>query len=600
MPKIKPYTDFTWWLNANTTNAVGDKDLTIAKNVFYNASWQLQTRRGYRTFGNQIGSSPITSFFSYRNTNTWEQIAICSSWTQMYKYNGTTWSSIKTGLQEYETLPWLSGQRTRWDYTLYKNVVYMCDWVNLYCSYDWTTFNQIGVGTTYSPVTVDNTTETFTYVAHWLAVSDEIYFSTTGTIPWWMTVWQVYYIHSIPTADTFKITTSPTGSALNITSNWTGTLSYTKVTEPRVRYFNINAGVCRTAGEDKNPFTLYYSNPLTGLSDLTNINTNLSNIWNAEEGVINWLNEYNQGTLIMKSGKVYYSSLASGAFVSSAVDTQTWWYSDRAINTVSNSLVYFNERWIDSLAKRAGVDGAWALESQPLSAKIRDLINLLKPKNYNASAWQYIKEVNNYHFVFDSNQDDIPDTMVVYSALTWWWTQYTFPNIYDFGQYIDSNNNIQYLFTSASGGQVYEYEYWFDDNGASIPVEIQTKSFDFGDPSQVKSFSFVDVVWWKQEGGEINLSVSIEGEIVSEWIVTDDNIDIAGGGLGISAVGTETLWWEWSDLTLYPFTVRVPLYARGINISLNIQAEWVQLIFEKMRIWVDSETIDVFTYNNIL
>ena len=34
MPKIKPFVDFTWWLNANTTNAVGDKDLIIAKMYF--------------------------------------------------------------------------------------------------------------------------------------------------------------------------------------------------------------------------------------------------------------------------------------------------------------------------------------------------------------------------------------------------------------------------------------------------------------------------------------------------------------------------------------------------------------------------------------
>ena len=88
----------------------------------------------------------------------------------------------------------------------------------------------------------------------------------------------------------------------------------------------------------------------------------------------------------MKTNRVYYASRASGSFVSNSVDSQTGGYADRAINTVSNSLVYFNERGIDSLAKRAGVDGAGALESQPLSAKIRDLINQLKPKNYNSSA----------------------------------------------------------------------------------------------------------------------------------------------------------------------------------------------------------------------
>lgn len=602
MPKIKPFVDFTWWLNANTTNAVGDKDLIKATNVFYNAAWQLQTRRGYRKFANQIGSSPITSFFSFKNTNTGEQVTVCSSWTQMYKLLSWSWTSIATDLQEYETLPRLSGQRTRRDYVVYKNTIYMCDWVNLYCSFDWTTYNQIGAWSGLSPVTADNTTETFTYAAHGYAIGDEVYFLTTGTMPAGLNSRQVYYVHSVPTANTFKVTISPTGEAVDFTTNGTWTLSSYKLTEPRPRYLNITAGVCRSAGEDKNPLTLYYSNPLTWLGDLTNINTNAENIGNAEEGIINWLNEYNQGTLIMKTGKVYYASRASGSFVSNSIDSQTWGYADRAINTVSNSLVYFNERGIDSLAKRAWVDGAGALESQPLSAKIRDLINTLKPKNYNSSAWQYIKEVNNYHFVFDSNQDDIPDTMVVYSALTGGRTQYTFPNIYDFWQYIDSSNNIQYLFASASGGQMYEYEYWFDDDWSPIEVDIQTKKYDFGDPAQFKTFRFVDVIGRKQEGGEINLTVYVDDETQGEWTVTDSHIDIAGWWIGISALWTETLWWEGSDLFLYPFTVRVPLstFARGSDISLRIQAQGVQLIFEKMRVWVDAEVIDVFNYNNIL
>ena len=47
MPKIKPFVDFTWWLNANTTNAVGDKDLIIAKvipwyeNYTINSLWEV-------------------------------------------------------------------------------------------------------------------------------------------------------------------------------------------------------------------------------------------------------------------------------------------------------------------------------------------------------------------------------------------------------------------------------------------------------------------------------------------------------------------------------------------------------------------------------
>lgn len=604
MPKVKPFNDFTWWLNANTTNAVGDKDLIIAKNVFYNAAGQLQTRRGYRTFWNQIGSKPITSYYFYQRDDNQNRVAICHSWDKLYSYNWSTRSAISWAwnLMEFETLPWKTSNRVRWDFVVYKNIVYMCDWVNQYCSFDWTIFSKIGTWAAASSVTVNTTTDELSYVSHWLAVNDEIYFSSTGTIPWWIIAYQIYYIASVPTPGTFTISNSPNWTKLDITSAGTGTLSYTRITEPRPRYLTINSLVCRSAWEDKNPLTLYYSNPTTWLADLTNINTNVYIVWTGEDGIINGINEYNQWTIVAKNGKVYYASLASWSPVVNAIDSQTWWYSDRAINTVWNSLVYFNERWIDSLAKRAWVDWAWALESQSLSAKIRDLINLIKPSNYNSSVWQYIKEANNYHFMFDSNQDDIPDTMVVYSSLTGWWTQYTFPEIYDFGVYLDTNGNRQYLFASANWGQMYQYEYWFDDNWIPIPVEIQTKKFDFGDISQVKSFHFVDVVWWKQEWWEISLSVVVDEEIVWEWIVTDEQIDTNGisQGIWVSPVGTWLLWGEWSELDLYPFTVRIPFFERWHTISLKIVANWVQMIFEKMRVWLDSETIETINFNSIL
>lgn len=603
MPKVKPFNDFAWWLNANTTNAVGEKDLVRALNVFYNAAGQLQTRRGYRTFGNQIGSNPITSYFFYQRDDNKNKVAICHSGDKLYSYNWTTRSAISgaSNLMEFETLPDKISSRTRWDFVVYKNIAYMCDWVNQYCSFDWVTFSKIGTGTTYSPATVNTATDEVSYAAHWLAVNDEIYFTTSGTIPWWMVAYQIYYVSSVPTSWTFTISNSPTGSKIDITSAGTGTLSYTKLTEPRVRYLTIASSTLWSAWDDRTPSRLYYTNAFsTPVTDLTDINTNQYELITGQEWGINWIGEYSQGIVILKDSKTHYGTRASWSLAVTPIDSQTGGFANRAINTVWNSLVYFNERWIDSLAKRAWVDWAGALESQALSAKIRDLVNTIKPKNYNSSAGQYIKEVNNYHFVFDSNQDDIPDTMVVYSSLTGGRTQYTFPEIYDFGSYVDTDGNRQYLFASASGGQMYEYEYWFDDNGTPIEADVQTKKFDFWDPSQVKAFHFVDVVWRKQEWGEINLSVYVDDEVVWEWIVTDNNIEVSWWWLGISSVWTETLWGEGSDLFLYPYTVRIPFFTRWTNISLRIQAKGVQMIFEKMRVGLDAETIETINFNNIL
>jgi hypothetical protein len=39
-----------------------------------------------------------------------------------------------------------------------------------------------------------------------------------------------------------------------------------------------------------------------------------------------------------------------------------------------------------------------------------------------------------------------------------------YPNIYDYGYYINEDKQRQFLFSSASGGQFYEMEYGFNDN----------------------------------------------------------------------------------------------------------------------------------------
>lgn len=600
MTKIKSFLDFTWWLNANTTDAISNNDLLVAENVFYNSAGQLQTRRWYRTFWNQIGSSPISSYFFYQRDDNQDKIAICQSWDSMYSYDWTTWNVISwaTNLMEFETLPNLSGRRVRQDYTVYKNVIYIGDWVNPYASYDGSTFSQIGVWSS-NTVTADHTTETFTKVAHWLAVNDEVYFTATTSVPTGITEYQVYYVQSVPTADTFKVSLTPNGSVVSFTSNWSWTVYYNKLSEPRVRYLMINSWVCRSAWEDKNPLTLYYSDPLSGLSNLNNINTNLAIIWPSEYWIINWLHDYAQWVVTFKSEKIYYASLASGSFVSEAIDTQWWWYSDRSINIVWNALVYFSDRWIDSLNKRVGVNGAWALETLPLSEKIKELLSSIQPSYYNSNCWQYIKESSNFHFMFDTNGDDIPDTMVVYSSITWWWTTYTFPEIYDFGIYIDSDWNKQYLFASANGWQMYQYDYWYDDNGTPITATARTKNYDMWE----WIFDYVEVEGWKQEGDDVDLTVYIDDVAQGSGSVADSNLIITSSlSIGVTSIGTSSLWWwdgeDW--LVLYKYKVRLPMYQRWAKVSLWIQSTGVQRIFEKMTVKWNNETHEVFAYDNIL
>lgn len=593
---IKNYNDFTWWLNLSQSSTIADKDFIIAKNVTYNNARQLQTRRWFRTFGNQIGSSPISSYFFYQRDDNQLKNALCVAGSSMYRLDPSTltWSQIATNLIEYETISTRAWRRTRWDFCVYKNVAYMTDWVNPYCNYDAAFANTLWTATAIT--SIDHTTDTFTKSSHWLINGDEVLF--TWTVPTGITAYQVYYVVN-HASNTFKVSTTYGWSPVNFTDNWSGTINFQKLNQPRFRYIQYLIDRVFGAWEDRNPITLYYTNAAP--SSWVTLTTNAVVVWWDESGLINWINEYSQSVLVFKDNKVYVTDVTNNKV--DAIDTQTGWYSDRTIANVANWLVYFNERWIDTLKSRDWVSWVWAIESQTLSDKIRDAVKNIQPKSYNASTARYIKNLNNYYWSFDLDGDDIPDTHFVYNSLVWAWTQYTLPNIYDYWYFIDSNWNKQFLFASASWGQMYEFEYWFDDAWVPIEAEIQTKKFDFWEPSALKTFDFVDIVWRKQEGWEIEISVIVDDEAVWWTTVTDTHINTNYSPLSlwVSPLWTEPLWWstttEWIEL--YPYTIRVPFYARWSNISVNLKSTWVQRIFEKMRINTNGEPIQVIDFSNI-
>lgn len=598
---IKNYNDLTWWINLIQSTNIKDNQFTVAQNVFYNNAKQLQTRRGYRKFGNSLWASPASSYFFYQRDDNLARIAVCHAWGKFYTYNEWTrnWDEVYANYVEFETRTWDTDKRTRWDYCVYKNVIYMCDGVNPYASYNWTThtiINTTSIGTT----TADSTTDFLTKATHWLNNNDEVYITTSGTMPTWLIAYQVYYVVN-HTSNTFQVSTEKNGTAINFTTNWTGTLTTIKLNEPRCRYIQYLGDRIYTAWDDANPSSLYYTNAAP--ADWTNINQNTVVVWGDEAWVINWLNEYSQIVIAFKDQRTYAVNVATPSV--DTIDTQTGWYSDRCTHSVNNWLVFFNERWIDTLITRDWVSGASAISSKPLSDNVRELTKKIAEDYYNSSCAYFIKKLNNYYFSFDTNWDDRPDTTLVYNSLTGAWTQYMFPNIYDYGYYINSDKQRQFLFSSASGGQMYEYEYWFTDDGIAIDVNIISKDLDFDDPAQVKTFDFIDLVGFKQEWWIITSTVYVDWENIWGWEITDAHINTnAVWALWISVLWGSPLWEEeWdseTDLPLYPFTVRIPFFARGATIQWQLESSWVQWIIEKVRINVNAEAIDVFTFDNII
>lgn len=72
------------------------------------------------------------------------------------------------------------------------------------------------------------------------------------------------------------------------------------------------------------------------------------------------------------------------------------------------------------------------------------------------------------------------------------------------------------------------------------------------------------------------MDVLIDGEVATQSIITDANIDITSVAktLGSTPIGTEALTGddEGEEVDMYRFTFRVPMYSTGSDISVNMRS----------------------------
>lgn len=72
--------------------------------------------------------------------------------------------------------------------------------------------------------------------------------------------------------------------------------------------------------------------------------------------------------------------------------------------------------------------------------------------------------------------------------------------------------------------------------------------------------------------------------------------------IGTSILGSAPLTGgeDTSDIELYQYRIRLPMYATGNDIAINMSSTGGTWTLNKARINVDKEPIDVFYYENIL
>lgn len=77
-------------------------------------------------------------------------------------------------------------------------------------------------GVDFLPTAVNTSTERITITSHGLSAGDIVFFTSTGTLPGGLSATTVYYVIN-PTTNDFQVSTSSGGSAVNLTSQGTGT-----------------------------------------------------------------------------------------------------------------------------------------------------------------------------------------------------------------------------------------------------------------------------------------------------------------------------------------------------------------------------------------
>lgn len=619
---MKPITleKLYWWLSL--IDEPRDDQFTVARNVYYNRDKRIQTRAWMKPFWNNFSSFPVSSYYR-RQTSKWINRAICFSWWSRYTYDegSNTWIIFKSWLIATETItPYNSilttydwaytynnfgaTNPTRWSFAVYQDVVYMCDWVNPYAYYDWTTYTE-AVSVVWN-VTFDYTTDKVNLTAHWLLDWTQVRF-VSWTLPSQLTLNEVYFVVN-KTTDDFQISLTLWWVPIDFTDNGSWTISMEKLLQPRPRFLRTMQERLYAAWVDASPYTVYYSN--TNPVNFQVFDTNFNLVWNQWEWRITGLKDIWNVVLITKERAVYNIVIWDSVAVNK-IDPINWWYSHRALENVENSLFYQTNFWVESLQQRVGVSWWPWLFNTPLTNDVRALTNLIKPYNLQYSVMYYNRFKTNVYYAFSTDQDSTLDTVLVYSTLTWSWTQYVLPALYDIWQYIDSNWEYHVIIASAQWWQLYEIETGFEDNGWVIESEIQSKRYYLWMPWTFKSFQWVDFIWKKSLWESINIAIVLDWSIVTQTVVTDDYLtDVNSQAiewvfpLGTETIWNESIWWAWSanDIwTLYTYLIRVPIYQDATYIQWDFASDtpWLGWTLDRARIFYDQSALDLFYYANI-
>lgn len=310
----------------------------------------------------------------------------------------------------------------------------------------------------------------------------------------------------------------------------------------------------------------------------------------------------NLGPVIIasKDRKIYKVNIATPS--REQLDYSDGNLSGRSFCRVENEVFLLNDGGVYTLSQREATTGS--LRADPLSGDLTKLLDTVTDKT--TAAAFYDNALGNFYLFFDENDDEVNDTCIVFSTQTKKWTKYTNTNANEMVKYKDKNGIYHLLIANSTGGQCKEIETGFDDCGNPIKYEFETKNWDFGQPETYKTFEMVEIHGFVNEDGKITVQTEIDGSNSPTGTIEGSNFitSTGRGGLGAFLLGYSMLGGEsdTSAVTLYPFSVRLPMYATGSRIKVKCYSEELNnvWIISKISIYPYAQPLEIYPTSQIL
>lgn len=356
-------------------------------------------------------------------------------------------------------------------------------------------------------------------------------------------------------------------------------------------------------GGDRNfPNRVYYTAARPNNLDGSNF-TNAIDVGADDTVGVNVLREIGSSIIVGKDGKTYNLDVANTS--SQTLNSLEGMFGHRTVRSVGNALVYQSKRGLEELRSLDGVSSGQAIETDILSENVEELVQQVSAQYRKLSSGFYVRASANYYYTFDADGDGVPETTLIYNASPKIraFTKRNFPPIYDYTEYEKSDGEIIYLFASAAGGQVYQFETGIADDDIKIDCELQHKAWDFGAPELQKDFHEIYFVGEKNEGGEIDVEIYVDEFLVQEATINDDfaRTVTQSSSIGQDAIGTGTIGGGTTEFD-QKYSVTLPIHFTGETITVKMKSGATVTSFspQRMTIVYEPQDLSLYPFSNIL